>query len=237
MPTPSDDPVTAPASRTGDAPSDEDIARRVLGGELELFEILMRRHNQRIYRSVRPLVRDEAEVEDVMQQAYLSAYSSLRQFQGAARFGTWLVRIAVHEALARLRRSRRQPLLEGDLALAEETRMIAAPRSDPRDLAAGQELATLLERAIDGLPAIYRQVFVLREIEGMTTAETAGALETSEDVVKTRLHRAKSMLHGHLAAVAESELGAVFAFRAPRCDRLVHAVRTWILGGRAAPAQ
>ena len=212
----------------GDVPSDEEIARRVLRGEPELFELLMRRHNQRLYRCVRPLLRDEAEVEDVMQQTYVMAFQRLGQFAGRSRLGTWLARIAVHEALGRLRRARRKPWLE----LEPHAEPTQAPASDPREMAANRELAGLLERAIDALPALYRQVFVLREVEGMNTADAAVALAVSEDVVKTRLVRARSMLHRRLAAVAKAELGSLFPFRATRCDRVVRLVLALLRAAR-----
>jgi RNA polymerase sigma-70 factor (ECF subfamily) len=210
--------VDVPTARPEPPPTDEEIARRVLAGETALFELLMRRHNQLVYRAVRPLLRDESEVEDVMQQAYVQAYVALGQFAGRAQFRTWLVRIAVHEAMRRVHRARRHPQLGEDEDPADP-----APVTPP-DRAANRELQTLLEGAIDALPPIYRQVFVLREVEGLDTRDTAIALEVTEDVVKTRLRRAKMHLHRRLAAVAAAELGRAFAFEAPRCDRVVHGV-------------
>ena len=209
-------------------PTDEEIARRVLAGETALFELLMRRHNQLVYRAVRPLLRDESEVEDVMQQAYVQAYAALAQFAGRAQFRTWLVRIAVHEAMRRVHRARRH----AQLGVLGEDEVPADPAATPPpDRAANRELKTLLEGAIDALPPIYRQVFVLREVEGLDTRDTAIALEVTEDVVKTRLRRAKMHLHRRLAAVAAAELGRTFAFQAPRCDRVVHAVLALLRAG------
>ncbi len=200
-------------------PSDEEIAQRVLAGETALFELLMRRHNQLVYRAVRPILRDENAVEDVMQHAYVQAWRNLVQFEGRAQFRTWLVRIAVHEASRRAGNARKAP----PTCDAGE---VAAPTasSAPGERAANRELATLLEQAIDALPAIYRHVFVLREVEGLSTRDTAIALDVSEDVVKARLRRAKAQLHRRLAAVAAVELGTTFLFEAPRCDRVVAAV-------------
>jgi RNA polymerase sigma-70 factor, ECF subfamily len=209
---------------------DEEVARRVLDGEPALFELLMRRNNQRVYRAVRGLLRDEAEVEDVMQQAYVSAYLHLGQFEGASKFSTWLVRIAINEALARLRKARRLVPIDGGAAHGEGA--VITRRSQvrsPEDQVAARELIGLLEEAVDGLPDIYREVFMLREIEGMSTAEAAQALGLTEDGVKTRLHRAKALLQGRLASLTRGQLGAAFTFEAPRCDRVVRAVMTAIL--------
>jgi RNA polymerase sigma-70 factor (ECF subfamily) len=203
-------------------PPDEEIARRVLAGETALFEVLMRRHNQRVYRAIRSVLRDEAEVEDAMQQAYLSAYLHLAEFEGSARLSTWLVRIAVNEALGRLRRDRRRLALAD--AIEGTAPMTNPPPETPEDTADRRELTAMLEREVDGLPELYRTVFVLREVEGLTTADAAQALGTSEDVVKTRLHRARGLLHERLAALADARRGEIFAFHAPRCDRVVAAV-------------
>jgi RNA polymerase sigma-70 factor (ECF subfamily) len=203
-------------------PPDEEIARRVLGGETALFEVLMRRNNQRVYRAIRAFLRDEAEVEDAMQQTYLSAYLHLADFAGTSRLSTWLVRIAVNEALARLRRGRRVVALAD--ALEGITEMTKTPAETPEDAAERRELTALLERTVDRLPEMYRAVYVLREVEGLDTADTAEALGTSEDVVKTRLHRARALLQARLAALATSGSGDAFPFHAPRCDRVVAAV-------------
>jgi RNA polymerase sigma-70 factor, ECF subfamily len=216
--------------------SDESVVDRVRGGELALFELLMRRNNRRVYRAVRALVRDEAEVEDVMQQTYLLAYQRLEQFEGASAFSTWLVRIAIHEALGRLRRARRFAVLRGG-AQAEEDRTMTTPSNDPspEESAAAREIAGLLERAIGELPDIYRLVFMLREIEDMPTADVAQALDVSEDVVKTRLHRAKALLQARLAETAATHLGFAFDFHAPRCNRVVAGVMSTLLSP-ASPA-
>ena len=211
-------------------PSDEEIARRVLAGETALFEVVMRRHNQRVYRAIRAILRDEAEVEDAMQQAYLSAYLHLAEFEGSSRLSTWLVRIAVNEALGRLRRDRRLVALSDAL---EGTEMIQAPPESPEDTAERRELTAILERAVDGLPELYRTVFVLREVEGLSTADAADALGTNEDVVKTRLHRARALLHERLASLADSRTADLFPFHAPRCNRVVAAVMEAIARGAA----
>jgi RNA polymerase sigma-70 factor (ECF subfamily) len=159
-----------------------------------------------------------------MQQAYVQAFQHLRQFQGNARFATWLVRIAVNEALMRLRRANRFVALDGTEP-EEVIPLTSRPtRASPEEQAARRELVTYVERAVDELPDLYRSVFVLRDVEGMSTAESAEALELSEEVIKTRLHRAKALLREKLASFAESSLGSAFPFEAPRCDRVVAAV-------------
>ena len=217
------EPADAPLPFEG--PSDEELARRVAAGETALFEILMRRYNQRLFRVARAILRDEAEAEDVMQQAYVNAYSHLGQFAGRARFSTWLTRIAVNEALARLRRRGRFD--EVDAVPDWEERVmdrIAVPRPDPEQQALQGELRAVLEAAFEAIPLSYRTVFVLREVEGLSTAEAAECLSLGEDAVKTRLFRARAMLRKELlerAGVASAEL---FPFHLSRCDRVVAAV-------------
>ncbi len=206
--------------------SDVDVVRRVLGGEAALFEVLMRRYNQRVYRAVRSVLRDERECEDAMQQAWLHAYAHLGQFQGAAAFSTWLTRIALNEALARVRRASRPGLAQ---AMKEGELMGSAP-GDPERSASDRELGRMLEEAIDELPEGYRRVFVLRQVDGMSVADTAAALEVSEEVVKVRLHRAHLALRDLLYARAGPAAPGIFTFLGARCDRMVANVLGRILG-------
>ena len=203
--------------------TDEDIVSRVLQGQIALFEVLMRRHNERIYRAARAILRDDREVEDVMQQAYVNAYAHLRQFDGRAAFVTWLTRIAVHEAIARARKQGRYEPLEGEDG-ALETISPGSPAPDPERLAFARELAVLLEAAVDELPDGCREVFVLREIQGLNTSETATILGVSDDVVKTRLSRAKATLRRDLLGRAGFGAPHTFNFHQSRCDRVVAAV-------------
>jgi RNA polymerase sigma-70 factor (ECF subfamily) len=203
--------------------TDEQVVAQVLQGQTALFEVLMRRHNERLYRAARAILRDDREAEDVMQQAYVNAYAHLRQFDGRAKFSTWLTRIAVHEAIARARRrGRYQPMDEASVG-GEETFM-ASPRIDPEREAFARELGRLLELAVDELPDGSREVFVLRQIEGLSTQETADSLGVSEDVVKTRLSRARAALRRDLFERAGLAAENAFTFQRPRCDRLVAAV-------------
>lgn len=198
---------------------DEELVARIAGGEPALFELLMRRHNQRVYRAVRAVLGSEEEVEDVMQQAYLNAYSHLGQFAGEARFTTWLTRIAVNEALARRRRG--AFIVQGD---EDMTMRIPSATPDPEQQAAAAELRDVMEREIEALPAAFRTVFILREVEGLSTAETAVTLSISEDLVKTRLHRARAALRENLFRTAGVTLGTLYEFGNARCDRVVAAV-------------
>src|SRR5690349_9990840 len=157
--------------------SDEDVVARVRGGDTAVFEILMRRYNQRLFRAARAILRDDADAEDAVQGAYLAAYTHLDQFAGAARFSTWLTRIAVREALGKLRTRRRRG--EVDLEGKEEMLMSDETDDSPEKHAARRELAGVLESAVDALPEIYRIVFMMREIEQLSTQETADVLELS----------------------------------------------------------
>ncbi|GAO02214.1 RNA polymerase sigma factor [Anaeromyxobacter sp. PSR-1] len=207
------------------APSDPDVVARVLDGDVALFEVLMRRHNPRLYRAIRSVLRNEAEVEDAMQQAYLQAYAHLGDFQGHAAFSTWLVRIGVNEALMRLRgRDRLVPLPDEreDGGIGGEGERVADP--SPEDEAATREARVLLEQAVDRLPVHLRTVYVLREIEQLSTAEVAAALDLGEEAVKVRLHRARLALRGLIAERVGRSAPEAFGFLAPRCDRVVAAV-------------
>jgi RNA polymerase sigma-70 factor (ECF subfamily) len=219
-------PVLQPPAGAGfvDAAPDAEIVARVLEGDLPRFEVLMRRHNQRLFRAARAVLRDDAEAEDVLQQAYLQAYAHLRQWDGRAQFSTWLTRIALHEALHRARRRRLRPqvALPGDEAPA--VKALEEPRPDPEAAAHASGVRTLLEAAIDALPRHYRSVFVLREVEELSTRETADCLELNEDVVKTRLRRARAMLREELLQRAGTAGASAFAFHRERCDRVVFGV-------------
>jgi RNA polymerase sigma-70 factor (ECF subfamily) len=211
--------------------TDEDIVARVRAGETELFELIMRRHNQRIYRAARAILRDDAEAEDVMQDAYVRAYAHLHEFEGRAQFSTWLTRIAVHEALARLRRGRRfQPI---DSQTQETQSMPTAPGFSPEQLASDAEIRTVLETAIDALPDEFRSVFVLRAIEEMSGAETADCLGIPEETVKTRLFRARARLQETLLEALEPAAPRAYEFHLSRCDRVVAAVLSRIGVARA----
>ena len=201
--------------------NDEEIVSRILDGDTPLFEVLMRRHNERLYRAARAILRNDGDAEDTMQEAYVKAYANLKQFDGRARFSTWLTKIAVHEALARVRRRARYEPME-DTSL--ETLTPPTPTLDPERLASARELGALIESAVDRLGDGYREVFMLRQIEGLSTAETADVLGISEDVVKTRLSRARSALQRDLLERTDAAASTAFTFGQARCDRLVATV-------------
>jgi RNA polymerase sigma-70 factor (ECF subfamily) len=209
--------------------SDDALIEQVVGGNTAAFELLMRRYNERIYRAARSIVRDEAEAEDVMQQAYVNAFTHLRQFNGSARFSTWLTRIAINEALARVRRLGRYEAFDEDVSNVEPF-MSRTPADSPERQAFSRELAGLLEWAIDGLPNGMREVFMLREVEGLSTAEVAQCLGVSEDVVKTRLSRGRARLRQRLMERTGAAAAEAFHFYRPRCDRVVAKVLARISG-------
>jgi RNA polymerase sigma-70 factor (ECF subfamily) len=199
--------------------TDGEVVRRVLDGDTPLFEILMRRHNQRVYRAVRSVLRADRDVDDAMQNAWLQAFSHLSQYEGGSAFSTWLTRIALNEALQRVRQRSRVSLV----AEAPE-RESDMPPTDPERRASDRELARMLEASIDGLPETYRTVFVLREVDHLSTAEAAEVLGISEDLVKVRLHRARLALRDALYERAGASAADAFSFLGPRCDRIVAAV-------------
>lgn len=219
------------APRPAASLDDQEVVRRVLGGDTVLFEVLMRRNNQRLYRAVRSVLRDEREVEDVMQHTYVRAFEHLSQFKGEAAFSTWLTRIGVNEALKRVRAPGLSAVPAGD---AEGEVQMTEPGPDPERTAGARELVALLETALDELPQIYRTVFLLREVEGLSSKEAAACLEISEEALKVRLHRARALLRGHILEAAGEVAGSVFPFEAPRCDRLVGGVLAALADGGPA---
>jgi RNA polymerase sigma-70 factor (ECF subfamily) len=203
--------------------SDEEVVRRVVAGEPELFELLMRRHNQRLFRTVRGLVGDDAAAEEALQRAYVAAWRGLAQYAGRASFATWMTRIALRSAGEFARREQRKR----EVVEASADALPGAIEAEPADASLSRkELAALLERAIDALPEPLRIVVVLRLVEGLGTAEVAEALDLSEANVKVRLHRAREHLKEDLIHVAEREglFARTWAFDGARCDRMVGSV-------------
>jgi RNA polymerase sigma-70 factor (ECF subfamily) len=198
--------------------TDDVVVARVLAGARESFEVLMRRYNQRLFRAARAVLRDEVEAEDVVQDAWVRAFAHLSQFSGRSSLATWLTRIAVHEALARRRRRSRQ------LPLGDHAATLPAHTRSPEDEVGARQIATALEAAVDTLPLPYRVAFVLRDVQGLDTAETADCLDVPEATVKTRLHRARALLRTRLDATLDVSSAGLFAFAGHRCDRMVAAV-------------
>lgn len=202
--------------------TDEEVVARIRAGDTALYEILMRRYNQRMYRAVRSILRVEGDVEDVLQEAHLAAFQNLEGFDGRARISTWLVRIAVNKALDHLRRVSRLVGIDG---WPEEDLVAQSPPTpanrDPEAQSASRELTQLLSRAIDALPAVYRSVYMFREVEGLDTRETAECLSLEPATVKTRLHRARARLRDGLQRQAGTSARETFSFGSSRCDELV----------------
>ena len=203
---------------------DADLVARVLDGDKEVYELLVRRHNQRLFRAARAILRDDDEAEDVVQQVWVSAYQKLDGFRGDAAVSTWLTRIVVNEALGRRRRQQRGE----HLALIEEERHAMNPTPTPEEAAADGELGRLLEAHIDRLPDIYRQVLVLRDVEEMTTAETAACLGVSEETVRVRLFRARREMQSALNESVGVSMPSAFRFAGERCNRITAVVMATI---------
>jgi RNA polymerase sigma-70 factor (ECF subfamily) len=185
----------------------------------------MRRNNQRLYRIARGILRDDAEAEEAVQEGYVRAFTHLDGFKGDASLATWLARIVMNEALARLRRQK--PTVDIDEMadqLAADDGAAPAGAASPEQALAREEIRRTLERAVDALPAAFRSVFILRTIEQMSIAETAAALGIPAETVKTRLHRANKLLRQALRDHFGALFDGAFPFLGPRCDRLVASV-------------
>lgn len=215
-------------------PSDRSVAQSIACGDRAAFETLMRRHNRALFRIARAILRDDAEAEDALQEAYLKAYTTIAGFRGDARLSTWLGRIVANEALMRLRRSARrsailpmQPAGEGDLNLISDTAM----RQEPEIAAQRAEMRKLIEAQIDALPEAYRPVFMLRAVEECSVEETAEILDIPAATVRSRFFRARSLLREALAREIDVACGDAFGFAGERCDRIVAAVMLRIRGG------
>jgi RNA polymerase sigma-70 factor (ECF subfamily) len=204
--------------------SDEEVVKRVLAGDTALYEIIMRRYNQRLYRVARAILHNDVEAEDVMQDAYVRAYQHLDQYSGRSPFGAWLTRIAVNEALARLRSRGRLQELEAMFNGSDDAPILVSKMKSPEQQVSNREMNQLLEEAILALPVTYRTIIMMRDVEEMTTADTAAALELTEENVKVRLHRARAMLRKDLFQRAGAARSQAFPFMGSRCDHVVQMV-------------
>jgi RNA polymerase sigma-70 factor (ECF subfamily) len=215
---------TLPTALAAEAP-DVELARRVAAGEPTAFEALMRRHNRALFRTARAILRDDAEAEDVLQDAYLQAYRAIGGFRGEAKLSTWLARIVANEALAKARKRARRAEIVRLQPGASETEVNEIPdgRSDesPERSAQRVEMRRLLEAEIDALPDDYRVVFVLRAVQEMSVEETADTLGIPQATVRTRLFRARSLLREGLASKVDLACEEAFSFAGERCDRIV----------------
>lgn len=206
--------------------ADSELIEKIRAGKTALYETLMRRYNQRLYRIARVILRNPEEAEDVVQEAYVRAYTHLDQFAGAAKFSTWLTKIAIHEALARLhKRSRmREADSTKDIGKSGGMENLKSTIHSPEEQIFEKQVLELLEAAVEALPDNLRSVFVMREIEEMSTAETAECLGLSEAAVKIRLHRARKVLRQDLYLRVGAVSSQAFRFLGERCDRVIHAV-------------
>lgn len=201
-----------------------EIARRIARGDERALQLLMRRHNQKLHRTARSILRDDAEAEDAVQDAYLHAWRAIGSFRGDAKLSTWLVRIVVNEAVGRLRkRARRAEVIHLNGISAPDGEEMTPPELSEQG-AVRSEARRLLEAKIDELPDAFRTVFVLRAVEELTVEEAAQSLGIPEATVRTRFFRARSLLREGLASEIDLTLGDAFAFDGERCDRIVAGV-------------
>ena len=207
--------------------ADDVIVKRIVAGEKELFEILLRRYNQLLFRVLRGYLKNAVEVEDAMQNAYLKAFDKLYQFQGHSRFSTWLIRIGINEALATLGKKKKEKTIYL-FSCDDHSRDVnqIADSMNPEKQIIRQETERLLEDAIDNLPEKYRLVYILKEVQGLSIDQVAESLDITGDNVKVRAHRAKNLLKESLYKTSTS--GKVFEFGNRRCDSVVSKVMTRI---------
>ena len=209
---------------------DAALAASVASGDPAAFELLMRRHNRRLYRLARAALRDDADAEDALQEAYLRAFKAIGRFRGESSLATWLSRLVLHECLDRLRREgRRRDIAQmvstdADERVEQESMNDRSPDGTPHDLAERAEVRALLERKLDELPEAFRTVFVLRGVEELDVSEVAQCLGIPEATVRSRFFRARSLLRGSLARDLDLAERDVFAFGGAHCDRVVAAV-------------
>ena len=217
--------ISTSKSTASDQSGDFDLVRRAQTHDADAFRTIVRTHNRRLYRIARGVVRNDGEAEDIVQEAYLSAFTHLDTFRGNSSLATWLSRIVINEALGRLRKRRRA----SDVAatFVQEAQIIQFPlanRDDPERGMAQRQILQLIERATDNLPNLYRIVFVARVIEGLSVEETANLLDIRPETVKTRLHRARHLVRTQLDEQIGPILLDAFPFAGRRCDRLTIAV-------------
>lgn len=209
---------------------DDALLRRIRAGDRDAFTDLMRRYNRRLYRVARSVLRDDAEAEDALQDAYLQAYRALPAFRGESALGTWLTRIVVNAALMRQRKTGRlADVIELGADFGSDDAVLPRDRLDepaqPELAALRAQTRRLIETGIDKLPAAFRTVFVLRAVEELTVEETATTLDIPEATVRTRYFRARAMLREALAREIDFAIEDAFGFDGARCDRIVEAVR------------
>lgn len=205
--------------------TDAELVQRAANGEEAAFAVIMRRHNQRLFRTARSILKSDAEAEDALQEAYLRAWRALGGFRGEARLSTWLVRIVANEALGCLRRKHVAVTSLDDAMNEHELKNQAALADDasqrPESVTTRAQLRQLIESGIDTLPENFRSVFMLRAVEGMSVEEVAQSLDIPAATVRTRYFRARRLMRENLAADVDQALGDAFGFDGARCDRIV----------------
>ena len=210
--------------------SDSDVVKRVISGEKELYEILIRRNNQKLYRAIRSYLKDETEIEDIMQNTYLKAYEKLYQFKHTATFTTWLIRIGINESLARVKQKNNSYNVTNQTSFYDNNTILETPdttQMNPEKKIIIQKAKQLLESSIDALEPKYKTVYILKEIEEMSIKEVAECLSLSSSNVKVRLHRAKNMLKEQLYELTNNK--DIFEFGFSRCDRITNQMMKNIL--------
>lgn len=205
--------------------TETDLVRHARAGEREAFRVIMQRGNQRLFRIARGLLRDDSEAEDIVQETYVRAFTNLDAFRGEASIFTWLTRIAINEANGRLRKRRENVGLDAvEAAQSRGAHVIMFPQTDanmtPELDVARTQVRHVLEQAIDDLPDDFRVVFVMRDVEGCSIAETAAALGIREETIKTRLHRARKLLRAAISERLASSVTEAFMFMGTRCERM-----------------
>ena len=204
---------------------DDELVLQVLSGDLQAFEKIMRRNNQRSFRLARSFLTDDDEAMDVVQQAYVTAYTKLDQYRGPARLSAWLGQIVRNEALTRLRKARKVHYMDNeDVNTLAARDMEALSASSPEKVVANNQLRSLLEKSIDLLPEEFRVVFMMRGVEQLSTQETADLIGLNPATVKTRFHRARKMMQQHMNQQLKIEESHVFEFAGHRCDYIVETV-------------
>jgi RNA polymerase sigma-70 factor, ECF subfamily len=207
--------------------SDAEIIERVLGGDADSYQLIVRRYNRRLYRVTRAILQDEHEAEDVVQETLVQAYTHLSQFAGRCLFSTWLTRIAIHEAWRRMKKRRKECEID---AAAASLRKLSRVTHTPEDDLLTSEARTVLEEAIDALPETLRTLFVMRSLEEMSILEIAKCLEITEEAVKMRLLRARLALRRTLYDRAGATSSRAFQFLGEQCDRVTMRVLSRIAG-------
>jgi RNA polymerase sigma factor (sigma-70 family) len=202
--------------------SDNEIITRILRGEKDLYAVIVRRYNQRLYRIAMSIINNDTEAEDIMQVAYINAYENLAKFAFKASFSTWLTRILINESLLRLKKSRKSIHVIDEIMDREIYQHQIADAQTPVAKMLNTELKLALEQAIRRLPEKYRTIFIMREIEDMNIAETRACLDISEENVKVRLNRAKALLKVSLSRLYKKE--EIYSFHLSRCNKMVERV-------------